>query len=1802
MLSDMEPALSPLPPSPDREGLGDSSISEEESGSGSSSEDDGSENEDEDSDYSLGDLADMLIGEHGENLAASTMKTRSSDQDVHEDVENSSGGETKTKNDVDCAKTENESSARQSLNEGNAPDVEFSENLYLVNCDVANTENEISKALKMSQESTDIEAEMNENLHIVESDSSDRKKTDDESAKTKEPSNAEKCTVVTPSPQRKAKQRMASPKPRVMTRSRAKAMKLSSSSDAESSSERESGMEVIQTQEPSAEVSDTGLKRNSNATDIGKSNDGGSGSNEQVSSDALVDNKNEFTESSQAKESQAHVEGFLSDSSSCDADDVAHHHGNLFEAVCSKTSLADLQDQEPTEDTSNVLLVGVEADVLNYKRNDGQLSCSGTLLTNEEEQVGNEDNSDTLVGMDANAIHLQRNDSDINCSGALLTDSEKQVGNEEKQKNDSDVSCSDVLLTNSEKQAGNEDNSNTVVGMDTNAIHQQRQDSDVSCSDVLLTDSEKQAGNEDNLNVLTVGMDADTINQQRNDSDVNCSGALHTDSEKQAVNENHSDVFTGGQEVNGSRHGHSTGLLSEQVTIEDSSDETSEPVSKVAANISTEVEIDLEQQFSSTSESGSEIKSSASLNMTREESSNITEIPSLQLNNENSTTVLDEVITEKSTEETSQDNNFATSQDNKITADANGTTLLLQSETKENTFHRGEDTLEENNNDVSEDFEASHEQVGSALVVDADSCDQTQPFVPKNYNQSTCTTEIKTSNGSEVSSTCDGAKKEHILKEQLYISSDEESDVDSFPCVVPGKVPKSAETSKSEPADVSSSTVEVDVNQSTVTCEKETTIPTTSTTETTQCSSIKSDEVESSKDSNLSLEEGGHSHTSDEAMQSCSTDEHKRKDSKGQDSSVTENIPVLTSESSLKDSELEKGESFFSDGEQFSTCNDERKNSDFVKVKDVLASKPVTEEANEPSTSNDGRNNSDLVKVIKDVPASKTVIEDANEPSTSNNGSKNSDLVKVNINVPASKTVIEEPSTSSDGRKNSDLAKVKDVLASKTVTEEANEPSTSTDGRKNSDLVKVNIDVPASKTVIEDANEPSTSNNGRKNSDFVKVNDVPTSKTVNEEANESSTSKKRHFVKKKDLSSRNTSNERSSTVHEGRKNSDMGRAVSLTAICKEGSSAINDEKRHFDNKADLSSRNTSNERSSVVHEGRKRSVMGKDVSVTATRKESCSVLSDGEKNSTLGRDVSSRAVSNESCSIFNVGRRNSDLGKHVCPRIITKEGSSSSKEKRNYSECEKEVLPCIREPSTFIKERKPCVVKRDVSSARTVAEKAGIRKGLSPPQLDVNESKLEEGGTSLELPWSPNDAGPSDDFPAACDPTDDSPIQISFNNLECLLEEFPALSPLPPSPCPSDDEECSTSLISSNNLNKESSNRVTDLTSTKKTFDAPGKPEFRRGRTLNYTEVASRTVKRASLENTATMYVTESNKVNISATPRNRVAKEKANESASTPCSRRNALMKRSLQRPVSASPCAAEIISLKRSYQQSVCEPVDKTDAVSQKSKKMKTQPNIPDKKQTSSLEKRLDMSTIPVKKATFSQPSKKNGATKGSILVDGKGPILAGRKNPKPAGNKEPIRATKKGPILVGDKEPILVGADGPILESNEEPVLEEKSKNPNNSAKVTCAKQGRYRPFSIRPGYMPEVKYVFKCLSRVHEDNVDLHVVVARLTTKRCISSSTPVASAIIQFLKEREDDLIPLILDQLERFKTDGSLNNWQPVISSFESRLLEVVSLLSSDTLFGNLIPRLVSLCSRSLTEARCNSNDEEVMKGELSLW
>ena len=1887
MLSDIEPAVSPLPPSPNREGLGDSSSSEEESGNGGSSEDDGSGNEDGDSDYSLGDLADVLIGDHGEgeNLAVSPMKTRSSDKDINEDVENSAGQETTTKSDAEFAKTESESSVRQSPDKASASDIEVSENLSLANCNVVNPGGETSKCLTMTQEGS-IQVEMNENSHIAERECSGRRKTDNESGKTEEPSNADKCTVVTPSPQRKAKRRMASPKLRVITRSRAEAMKLSSSSDAESSSERETGLDVTSTQENCSEVLDTaGLTLDSNTSDLRKSIDGGSDNNERVSV-ALVDNTKEFTKRLQANEikehGEGHSQGFLSDSSNFDADDAAHlvysaasrsdlkdqehteDNSNVLvgmdtdaihqqkkdgELCCSGTLLTDSENQGSHEDKSNALLVGIDRDVIHKQRNDDQLSCSSALLSDSEKQVGNEDSSNvSVVGLDTDVIHQQRSDGQLSCSGALLTDSEEQAGNEcisnalsvgvdtdaiHQQRNDGQLSCSAAFPRESEKQADNDGNSNvSEVGLDTDFIHQRRHDGQLSCPEALVTDSEEQVGSEDNSNAPSVAMDTDAIHQKRNDAQLGCA-ALHTDSEKQADNDNfvsevgldtnfihqqrkdsqlscstvlltdsekqagnkdncnvllgrkdvqlscsgnlltdteeqvgneddNSNLFTEGQEAVCSRLGPSTALLSEQVANEDNSDATLAPVSKATENIPTEAGREIDQEISTTSQCGSKFKGDTPVNMTKEENSN-NEIPLLELKNESVNSILaNEIINEKNTEESQ------TSQASKITADFNGNTLPLHLQTKKKAFKRSEYTFEENSSNISEDFEASPEQleVGSSLVVDTNSFDQTQPLVGKTQSQSICKTERKSPDVSELSTTCDGTKNEDRSRNQVDFPLDEEIDADSLPCIVRGKSTgrTSVETLQGDPADASSSTVKVDFNICTLTCENKTTLTPTSATETAESSSIRSHENETSEDNKLTLKDGSHSHASSEAMQSCSIDEHEGKDSKGHNSNIQENIPVLTTESLRKNSELENDESFSSDGKEFLTCNAGAKNS--VCVKDVLSFETVIKKSSEPSTSNEIIKESDCVR---NVLSSKTVaIKEAGEPSTFNGGRKNSDCVG-------------------------------DVCTFQTVIEEASEPSTSSERRKK----------PDSERDVCSENSSWAKNGGKRRYD--RKNNL-SSKAISKGSSSSVNEGRKHADMARDLCP-TVGKESCSTFDEGKRNSPLRRDMSSRAIFCENPSASIQRKRNSTLERNVSSRAMNKESCATFNEGRKHADKGRNVPCTSMAKESCLTVGGdvpstadlcesplasikGKRTSALERSASSRAVGNESSSTFDLGKRNSDLGRDVFSRITSKEGASS---------IEKDMLAYVdvRVPSTFNKERKHYGINRDVSSSTTVAEQAGGKKSLSSSLLDAEESELEERGLSWELPSSPTGAGLIDDSPSVGDLIDDSSIQTLFNNFEGLLDEFPALSPLPPSPCPSDDEECSTSSISLSNVNKEKSNRAADLTSAKKTFDTHEKWDFKRDRTVNYTDVASsKSVKRIPLQKSATIGITESNKMNISVTPMNRLAKDNTNKSVSTPSSRESASIRRPLQRSESAPPRAEETISRKRPYQQSVCEPVNNNNAVLQKCKKMRTQPRIRHKKEISSLENRLDISRVPVEKATFSQQSKNNGATKGPVIVDRKVPLLADSKEPKLAGKKAPKLAGNNGPILAGSKEPILVDDDGPSLDLNEGPVLEEGSKNTRNSAKATENKHSKYRPLSARPSYMPEVKYVFKCLGRVHEDNVNLLVVVERLTTKRCISSSTPVASAIIQFLKEREDDLIPQVLDQLEHFQTDVSLNNWQPVISSFESRLLEVISLLSNESLFENVIPRLISLCSRSLTETRCSSNDEEVVKKNLTLW
>ena len=146
-----------------------------------------------------------------------------------------------------------------------------------------------------------------------------------------------------------------------------------------------------------------------------------------------------------------------------------------------------------------------------------------------------------------------------------------------------------------------------------------------------------------------------------------------------------------------------------------------------------------------------------------------------------------------------------------------------------------------------------------------------------------------------------------------------------------------------------------------------------------------------------------------------------------------------------------------------------------------------------------------------------------------------------------------------------------------------------------------------------------------------------------------------------------------------------------------------------------------------------------------------------------------------------------------------------------------------------------------------------------------------------------------------------------------------------------------------------------------------------------------------------------------------------------------------------------------------------------------------------------------------------------------------------------------------------------------------------------------KGKCCGLSVRPVYMPEVKYVLRCLVRVYEGNVQLDAVIQRFTNKKCISSTTPVTSAIVQFLKQRDDNLMPRILQQFKEYELHICKEEWKPVLSDFESRLVDVISCLSQNSLFKNFISQLVALSSRCLISS-CRGCKDAEFKGMLSLW
>ena len=490
----------------------------------------------------------------------------------------------------------------------------------------------------------------------------------------------------------------------------------------------------------------------------------------------------------------------------------------------------------------------------------------------------------------------------------------------------------------------------------------------------------------------------------------------------------------------------------------------------------------------------------------------------------------------------------------------------------------------------------------------------------------------------------------------------------------------------------------------------------------------------------------------------------------------------------------------------------------------------------------------------------------------------------------------------------------------------------------------------------------------------------------------------------------------------------------------------------------------------------------------------------------------------------------------------------------------------VEHPSSFKGKRKHSIVKGSIPTFRAV-----IDEPVSSSCFLEAESALDEN-EPFQPSLSSDKADTLASTPVNLVQQDSLPIQALMKNLRDLIgDQFHTLSPLPPSPNPSDDEDetspigdlsigdfpplsplppspcslagevCPASPSSTSDYNKQTQKGPSNTTAVSRTSHSPKECHA----TVNYTEFSSKNVKRTLLVGDTSCDVRRRD--DRDSLVKNRSAGSIMSTFRSTP---------------------AGESKSLKRSLQQPVSEAAKDRNLVSQ-CKKMKTQLNVNQRQESTAL--------------------CKGGKTSSSVIsVTSHGNVGSGEpmmaKQPANSGTSDkPVRAKQL-------KQPTKnIGAN-------------EAGMNANISTKTAKRKDCKYRSLSVRPKSQSEKNYAYKCLTRLYEDSVELSVVVQRFSTTKSISSCTPLTSAIVQFLKAREDDMMPLILDQLEQYQSDEELQVWKPVKSGFETRLVEVVTQLSrGNEKFGNLIPQLVALCSRSLITA-CHSSTDGDIKGALSLW
>ena len=533
-------------------------------------------------------------------------------------------------------------------------------------------------------------------------------------------------------------------------------------------------------------------------------------------------------------------------------------------------------------------------------------------------------------------------------------------------------------------------------------------------------------------------------------------------------------------------------------------------------------------------------------------------------------------------------------------------------------------------------------------------------------------------------------------------------------------------------------------------------------------------------------------------------------------------------------------------------------------------------------------------------------------------------------------------------------------------------------------------------------------------------------------------------------------------------------------------------------------------------------------------------------------------------SMRKVGISKTTVKKRVMGSTLNNEFGRSFKEKRTElsrtrNSQEENIIdfPSVttRETKEISNEDRMC--DDSDSDFSNVGATIKVTEETSVPLLGVfgTESELEES-KSLHAPY---EVDSQEQANIHSELIDDLSINILMDNLGVALgDQFRTLSPLPPSPRPSVDEMCRVSPVE---------DLIGDFPPLSPLPPSPCSLEEKSSpkpstSVADFSKQTQKYVSNATNISTSTQHLQlTSSYTELVTKSIRRISRINQAENITKTCnpdlSQKNKTIKSKTE--MSKPVCLKERKSLKRLIQRTTSESSGNDVNSDSQSKRIRT---VNQTQETSSVVQGLE-----------AQTSMTTSTNKEGILdID-----------------------TNEGPMLANTFEQLSKS----LTENKHSVPKKANAKNITNTAEP---KDSKYRPLSTRPKYQSEYKYVEKCLVRLRNDNVRISVVVERLTSAKCLSSCTIFTSAVVQFLKKREDDLMPEIVNQLEAIQPDGDSVEWNPVESGFEARLLELLTQLrDSETIFGNVFSQMVTLCSRSLITTCCHSRGDN-LKGILSLW